>query len=87
MEHLHAAIAAYLREHNQVAENRRRSLAEAARPRTDAERTRQLFGYAEGRFPAPRCGICGRPVDADGGCFNLADMQLRRQCEQHYCPF
>ena len=35
----------------------------------------------------PRCAVCGRPVDDDGGLFNLADMQTRRQCAEHYCPF
>ncbi len=39
------------------------------------------------RIPVPRCLICGRTVDDDGGLFNLADMQLRRQCAEHYCPF
>jgi len=34
-----------------------------------------------------RCQVCGHPVDDDGGLFNLADMQLRRQCERHYAPF
>jgi len=87
MEQLHAAIAAYLREHNRFAENRRRSMAQAERPLSDTERARQLFGYAEGRYAVPRCLICGRPVDDDGGLFNLQDMQTRRQCAEHYCPF
>ncbi len=72
MEELHAAIAAYLRAHHDA---------------TKAERVRQLFGYREGRSPAPRCLVCGCLVDDDGGLFNLADMQLRRQCAEHYCPF
>jgi len=72
VEDLHAAIAGYLR---------------GRRPATDTERTRQLFDYAEDRFPAPRCLICGRLVDDDGGLFNLTDMQLRRQCAEHHVPF
>ncbi len=79
MEELHERIAAYLR--------RQRRTTEVRRPRAAAAPARQLFDYREGRYPAPRCLICGRPVDDDGGLFNLADMQLRRQCEQHYCPF
>ncbi len=86
MEELHAALAAYLRGQRRTAEVRR-PVRESERPLTDAERARQLFGYAEGRFPAPRCLICGRTVDADGGLFNLADMQLRRQCAEHYVSF
>ncbi len=86
MEELHAAIAAYLRGQRRTIEVRR-PVREPGRPPTDAARARQLFGYAEGRFPVPRCQVCGCPVDDDGGLFNLADMQARRQCEQHYCPF
>lgn len=72
MDELYAAIADHLR---------------AAHNATKVERVRQLFEYRAGRYPAPRCLVCGCPVDDDGGLFNLADMQLRRQCEQHYCPF
>ncbi len=78
MEDLHAAIAVYLR--GQRGHTPRG-------PRGEAEPARQLFGYAEGRDPVPRCQACGRPVDDDGGLFNLADMQRRRQCTEHYCPF
>jgi len=59
MDELHAAIAAYLRGQRRTAEVRR-PVRESERPLTDAERARQLFGYAEGRFPAPRCQVCGR---------------------------
>jgi len=86
VEELHAAIAIHLRGQRRPAEVRR-PVREPERSLTDAERARQLFGYAEGRFPAPRCLVCGRAVDDDGGCFNLADMQLRRQCVDCYCPF
>ncbi len=86
MDELHAAIAAYLRGQRRTAEVRR-PLPDGERMLTDAERARQLYGYAEGRFPAPRCLICGRPVDDDGGLFSLLDMQRRRQCVECYCPF
>jgi len=86
VDELHAAIAAYLRGQRRPAEVRR-PVREPERPLTDADRARQLFGYAEGRFPAPRCQVCGRAVDDDGGLFNLADMQRRRQCVECYCPF
>ncbi len=75
MDELHAAIATYLRGHRRHAERRRQ-----ARESIPLELEVTFF-------PAPRCLICGRTVDDDGGLFNLADMQLRRQCEQHYCPF
>ncbi len=80
MNDLHAAIAAYLRSQRRTVEVRR------PLPEAGPGSARQLFGYAE-RFPTPRCQVCGCPVADDGGFFNLADMQLRRQCEQHYCPF
>ncbi len=86
MEELHARIAAYLRGQRRTAEVRP-PVRQPERPLTDAERARQLFGYAERRFPAPRCQVCGRTVDDDGGLFNLQDMQARRQCVECYCPF
>jgi len=79
VDELHAAIAVYLRG--------QRRTTEVRRPRADTEPARQLFGYREGRYLAPHCQICGRSVDDDGGLFNLADMQRRRQCAEHYCPF
>ncbi len=53
MEDLHAAIEAYLRGQRRL---------------PDAELARQLFGYREGRYPAPRCLVCGRPVTTTAGC-------------------
>jgi len=78
VEGLHAAIADYLRQQRRTTETD--GLAALAR---DA----QILAIWRERRPVPHCVVCGRPVDDDGGCFNLADMQLRRQCEQHYCPF
>jgi len=46
-----------------------------------------ILGIWRERCAAPRCQVCGRPVDDDGGLFNLKDMQVRRQCAEHYCPF
>ena len=78
MDELHAAIAAYLCQQRRTSEVRR-TLA-------DVEPARQLFGYREGQYPTPRCLVCSRAVDDDDGCFDLADMQRRRQCAEHYCP-
>ncbi len=75
MEQLHAAIAAYLRGQRRATERHRQA-------RESIPLELEVMS-----FPAPRCQVCGRPVDDDGGLFNLADMQARRQCEQHYCPF
>ncbi len=86
MEQLHATIAAYLRGQRRTAEVRRPA-REPERPPSDAAHARQLFGYTEGRFPAPRCQVCGRPVDDDGGLFDLGEMQRRRQCAEHYTLF
>jgi len=86
MEQLHAAIAAYLRGQRRTTEVRR-PVADTERHSTALERDAQILAIWRERRPVPHCVVCGRPVDDDGGCFNLADMQLRRQCEQHYCPF
>lgn len=75
MDELHAAIATYLRGHRRHAERRRQ-----ARESIPLELEVMILS-------APRCQVCGGPVDDDGGLFNLADMQLRRQCELHYRPF
>ena len=75
MDELHAAIAAYLRGQRRAAERRRQ-----ARESIPLELEVTFF-------PAPRCQVCGRPVDDDGGLFSLTDMQTRRQCSEHYCPF
>lgn len=75
MDELHAAIAAYLR-------GQRRTI-EVRRPRAEA----LPLELEMTSHPAPRCQVCGRAVDDDGGLFNLQDMQLRRQCAEHYCPF
>jgi len=74
VEELHAAIAAYLHRQRRAAA-RRRQACESLSPE-----------LAVTFFPAPRCAVCGRPVDDDGGLFNLADMRLRHQCAAHYCP-
>ncbi len=79
VEELHAAIAAYLRG--------QRRTTEVRRPRAESEREARILGIWRERAEVPRCVVCGRPVDDDGGLFNLADMQLRRQCAEHYCPF
>jgi len=86
MEHLHAAIAAYLRGQRCTAEVRR-PVADAERHRTQLERDAQILAIWRERRVVPSCEVCGRPVDDDGGLFNLADMQLRRQCAEHYVPF
>ncbi len=75
MDELHAAIAAYLRGQRRTAEVRRPM-------REVLPLELEMMAH-----PAPRCQVCGRLIDDDGGLFNLADMQARRQCEQHYCPF
>jgi len=86
VDELHAAIAAYLRHHRRAAEVQRPQ-ADAARHGTDAARVRQLFRHAPGRYPAPRCLICGRAVDDAGGLFSLGELQVRRLCVEHYTPF
>ncbi len=86
MDELHDRIAAYLRGQRRTAEVRR-PVADTERHSTALERDAQILAIWRERRVAPHCVVCGRPVDDDGGCFNLADMQLRRQCEQHYCPF
>ncbi len=75
MDELHAAIAAYL--HRQRRATERRCQARESIP-LELEVT---------SFPAPRCQVCGRTVDDDGGLFNLQDMQTRRQSAGQYCPF
>jgi hypothetical protein len=78
MEELHTAIARFLRVQR----------GDTARgPRVETEREAPIPGLGAARRVVPRCVVCGRPVDDDGGLFNLQDMQARRQCEQHYCPF
>ncbi len=75
MDELLDQIAAYLRRHQRTAE-RRRPMRESIPLELEVT-----------VCPAPRCLVCGSPVDDDGGIFNLADMQLRRQCAEHYFPF
>jgi len=75
MEELYDRIAAYLRA--------QRRTVEVRRPVREAL-PRELEMLSR---PAPRCQVCGCLVDDDGGLFNLQDMQLRRQCAEHYCPF
>jgi len=72
---LHAVIAAYLRG--------QRRTAEVRRPVREALPL-ELEMLSR---PVPRCQVCGRTVDDDGGLFNLQDMQRRRQCVECYCPF
>ncbi len=86
MDELHAAIAAYLRGQRRTAEVRR-PLADAERQRTQLARDARILAIWRERRAVPVCTVCGRLVDDDGGLFNLADMQLRRQCAEHYCPF
>lgn len=78
MEELHAAIADYLRQQRRTTETD--DLAVLVR---DA----QILAIWRERRPVPHCVVCGRPVDEDGGLFNLADMQIRRQCTEHYTLF
>jgi len=75
MDELHAAIVAYLRGQRRTTERRRQA-------RESIPLELEVMS-----FPAPRCQICGRTVDDDGGLFDLAHMQARRQCAEHYCPF
>ncbi len=86
MEELHATIAAYLRAQRRTAEVRR-PLADAERHYTQLARDAQILAIWRERRTVPHCIVCGRPVDDDGGLFNLADMQMRRQCADHYAPF
>jgi len=86
MEELHVAIATYLREQRRTTDARR-PVADTEPHRTALERDARILALWREQRPVPHCVVCGRPVDDDGGCFDLADMQLRRQCEQHYCPF
>lgn len=79
MDELHAAITVYLR-------GQRRTTG-VYRPLSEGECEAMILNIWRERRDVPCCQVCGRPVDDDGGCFNLQDMQLRRQCEQHYCPF
>ncbi len=75
MDELHASIAAHLRA-------QRRQLA------ATGERESAILGIWRERCATPRCKICGAAVDDDdGGLYNLKDMQVRRQCAEHYCPF
>jgi len=75
VEELHAAIAAHLRRQRQVQAMMRRH-------------EEHVLGLWRERCAVPRCKVCGATVDDDdGGLYNLADMQLRRQCAAHYCPF
>ncbi len=63
MDELHAAIAAYLRG--------QRRTTEVRRPRAESEREATILGIWHARAEVPRCVVCGRPVDDDGGLFNL----------------
>jgi hypothetical protein len=85
-DELHAAIADYLRGQRRTAEVRR-PLADAERHRTQLKRDAQILAIWRERRTVPHCAVCGRPVDDDGGLFNLADMRIRRQCAEHYRPF
>lgn len=86
MDELHAAIAAYLRGQRRTTEVRRPQ-ADVERHRTELERDAQILAIWRERRVAPSCEVCGRPVDEDGGLFNLGDMQIRRQCAEHYTLF
>ncbi len=86
MEDLHAAIAAYLRGQRRTTEVRH-PVADTERHSTALERDAQILAIWRERRVAPSCAVCGRPVDDDGGLFNLADMQTRRQCAEHYTLF
>lgn len=71
-DQLFAAIADYLRRHR--------------RPPGRAGEEAILRIWQE-RHGAPRCRVCGAPVDDDGGLFDLADLRARRACHLHYAPF
>lgn len=86
MEDLHAAIAAYLRTQRRTTEVRRPQ-ADTERHSIALERDAQILALWRERRVVPSCAVCGRPVDEDGGLFNLADMQIRRQCVEHYTLF
>ena len=86
VDELHAAIDAYLREQRRTAEVRRPQ-ADAERHRTQLERDAQILALWREHRAVPSCIVCGQPVDNDGGLFSLADMQISRQCFEHYCSF
>jgi hypothetical protein len=47
-----------------------------------------ILSIGHERAGIPVCRVCGAPVDNDeGGLYNLDDMQMRRECRDHYCPF
>jgi len=60
VDELHATIVAHLRAQRRTVEVRRPVRGAAPREREALSR------------PAPRCQVCHRPVEDDGGFFNLS---------------